>query len=86
MTLLTCVHKIITNEELKQESKDIKKRMHTLYTKIDNLESHSRRSKWFHAIPGKVGEKWEDTEVKVSQFIKNDLDLPELENVSGNRE
>ena len=44
----------------------------SLQTKIDQLESQSRRD---HLIKGKASESWEQTESKVKDFITNKLDL-----------
>ena len=53
-----------------------------LTTKIDNLEGHSRRNNMrIHGIEGTLNEKWDVCEEKVRNYIKNDLNLPECENV-----
>ena len=70
------------NESLKKENQEMKKQMHSLCSKIDSLEGHSRRNNLrFLGISGTSGEKWEDTEQKVRHFIKDTLGLPDFEHV-----
>jgi FtsZ-binding cell division protein ZapB len=70
------------NESLKQENQEMKKQIHSLCSKIDSLEGHSRRNNLrFLGIPGTSGEKWEETELKVRHFINDTLGLPDLEHV-----
>ena len=49
---------------------------------LDKLEGHSRRNNLRrNGISGGINEQWSDCENKVRDFIKNDLNLPEKENV-----
>lgn len=71
------------NESLKQENKDIKYQLNKLVSKIDTLEGHSRRNNLrLYGIAGKLGEKWEETEVKVRTFITDTLGLSDIGDVS----
>jgi len=70
------------NESLEKENQEMKKQMHSLCSKIDSLEGHSRRNNLrFLGISVTSGEKWEDTEQKVRHFIKDTLGLPDFEHV-----
>ena len=74
------------NECLKQENEKMRHQVSTLTTKIDNLEGHSRRNNLrIHGIEGTLNERWDVCEEKVRNFIKNDLNLPECENVENER-
>ena len=43
---------------------------------MDNLERHSRRNNLrFYGINGRFDEKWENSETKVRDFLRNELDI-----------
>ncbi|WAR21343.1 PTPRT-like protein, partial [Mya arenaria] len=70
------------NESLRQENLEIKQELGKLVSKVDSLEGHSRRNNLrFYGIQGMLGEKWEETELKVRQFISDKLGLSELDRV-----
>ena len=72
----------IENEALRQENTQIKAKLYRLYSKVDSLEGHSRRNNLkFHGISGTANEPWVDTESKIREFMKSDLDQPNLQNV-----
>ncbi|KAH3797531.1 hypothetical protein DPMN_151112 [Dreissena polymorpha] len=74
------------NESLKKENQEMKKQIHSLCSKIDSLEGHSRRNNLrYLGISGTSGEKWEDTEQKVRHFIKDTLGLPDFEHVDNRK-
>ncbi|WAR29874.1 hypothetical protein MAR_003442, partial [Mya arenaria] len=67
------------NESLRQENLEIKQEFGKLVSKVDSLEGHSRRNNLrFYGIQGRLGEKWEETELKVRQFI-SELDRVKIE-------
>lgn len=70
------------HEALRREHAEMRETVDHLYSKIDILEGHSRRNNLrFSGIQGKANEPWSETEERVRTFIKNDMSLPELENV-----
>ena len=72
----------IENEQLKSENVSLWKEIDNLKYKTDNCEAQMKRNNLkFNGIQGKINEPWNVTESKVRSFIKNDLNLPNLENV-----
>ena len=70
------------NEQLRTENRAIRSQMEAMKVQLDNLEGHSRRNNLrINGIAGSINENWSDSEAKVREFIKNDLDLPAMETV-----
>ena len=70
------------NEELKTENKMLWREIGSIKTKVDRLEGHSRRNNLkFNGVEGAHDEKWSVTEQKVRSFIRDELNMPDLEHV-----
>ena len=70
------------NELLREENIKMKEKLDRLYNKVDKLEGHSRRNNLkFRVISGQINEPWDETEQKIRDFIKTELDRPDLEHV-----
>ena len=70
------------NEKLRIENREIKDELSKLYTKMDTLESHSRRNNLrIYGIRSELNDTWEVTEQRVRNFIKDELDMQDQEHV-----
>ena len=70
------------NEELKQSNAELQTQLSSVASKLDYLEGQSRRSNLrFNGIHGRFDEDWDVTEQKVRSFIKNDMEMPDYEDV-----
>ena len=70
------------NELLKQSNRELKSEIGTLYSKIDFLESQSRRNNLrFIGIDGNKNEDWSVSEAKVRDFVGNELNMPDKREV-----
>ena len=66
------------NETLKQENAELSKKVDDLNSKVEHLEAQSRRENLkFFNIPESKGETWEQSEDKVRQYLKDNLDIDE---------
>ncbi|KAH3784664.1 hypothetical protein DPMN_162627 [Dreissena polymorpha] len=69
------------NEQLKSENKMLWNEISSMKSKMDKLESQSRRNNLrFNGINGTFDEKWSDTEQKVQSFISDELNIPDYAN------
>ena len=73
-----CVNELkAENQSLKDENELLWTEMGSMKLKIDKLEGHSRRNNlWILDIDGSLNVSWSETERKVRDFIKTDLNMP----------
>jgi MFS superfamily sulfate permease-like transporter len=65
-----------TAEEALKENAKLEQEVNRLESKIEQLESQSRRDKLiFHGLKGDSAESWDDSESKVKDFITEQLGL-----------
>ena len=78
-----CVNELkAENQSLNDENKLLWTEMGSMKLKMDILEGHSRRNNLrILGIDGSLNVSWSETERKVRDFIKTDLNMPEMENV-----
>ena len=70
------------NEELKQSNAELQTQLSLVSSKLDYLEGQSRRNNFrFNGLHGRFDEDWDVTEQKFRSFIKNDMGMPDHEDV-----
>jgi FtsZ-binding cell division protein ZapB len=77
--VLDTVHQLKSSyNDLKQDNINLHKQLSQLQGKIDQLENQSRRNNLrFTGISGVINEKWELTEQKLRDFLRNGLKFGE---------
>jgi len=65
-------------DQMKHDNRILQDQVSMLESKLDQHENNSRRDNLrFHGICGKINEKWSETEQKLSDFLKTNLNMGE---------
>lgn len=68
------------NEQLKRENQEIKSELKSMSKQLDMMDGQFRSNNLrIDGIPGTINEKWADSEEKVRNFMKNDLQIENSE-------